>query len=359
VIASTAQGAVYRALIGGYETLREEPVAAESRLPFICFTDDPDLTSETWEIVRVTPRLADDPIRSARHLKLCGHERLAGFDHTLWVDNTVELLVPPEEFLDDWLVDADVAAPLHSVRQSVLGEAEAVIDLGKDDQARVYEQLAAYTRSAPTTLEGNPHWTGLLARRRTPPVEAAMQAWWEQVLRYSRRDQLSFSVVMAGSGLRLNSVPLPNRESPLHRWPRAERRRADRPGDSLRAALRPPLAAIGVLQEEQLRLVAEGTAVAADRDRWREDAEKLGHESADAELRARELEAEVAGLAEQLGQAEAREREAAERLAELERLVGELRTRVNRQRGRRRALEGLVAEHLETPLDESPDPGRS
>ena len=55
-------------------------------------------------------------------------------------------------------------------------------------------------------METNPHWTALLARRRTPRVDAVMTTWWEHVLRFSRRDQLAFSVVMAASGLRLNSV---------------------------------------------------------------------------------------------------------------------------------------------------------
>jgi hypothetical protein len=53
-----------------------------------------------------------------------------------------------------------------------------------------------------------------------------MTTWWEHVLRYSRRDQLSFAVVMAASSLRLRSVPMPNLRSPLHRWPEGWETRA-------------------------------------------------------------------------------------------------------------------------------------
>ena len=63
-----------------------------------------------------------------------------------------------------------------------------------------------------------------------------MTTWWEHVLRYSRRDQLSFTVVMAASGLRLHSVPLPNLRSPLHRWPEGW---ATRAGDRVEHAARP------------------------------------------------------------------------------------------------------------------------
>lgn len=242
--------AVYRALIGGYEDLREEPVARESDLPFICFTDDPTLTSSTWEVVVVEPRLRLDRTRSSRALKIVGHPVLDEFDETLWVDNTVALQVAPDALFDDWLRDAEVAAPLHSYRSSVLAEAEAVIDSGLDDFSRVYEQLTHYLASGGDVLEQNPHWTGMLARRRTPATSEAMQAWWEDVLRYSRRDQLSFLPVMRAHDVGLRSVPLDALHSAWHEWPRAEGRDTQRLGSGLREALRPPPALIGELQQQ-------------------------------------------------------------------------------------------------------------
>ena len=170
-------------------------------------------------MIPVEPRLPADPVRSERYLKIVGHPVLSGYDRSLWVDNGVDLRALPETFVDAWLADADIAAPVHTFYRTVLEEAEASIDVAKDDHLRVFEQLAHYVRSSPETVETNPHWTALLARRRTPQVDAAMTTWWEHVLRYSRRDQLSFAVVMAASRLRLRSVPLPNLRSPLHRWP--------------------------------------------------------------------------------------------------------------------------------------------
>ena len=177
-------------------------------------------------MIPVEPRLPTDPVRSERFLKIVGHPALAGYDRTLWVDNAVELRALPETFVDGWLEEADVAAPVHTFYRSVLDEAQATIDLGKDDHLRVFEQLAHYVDSSPTAIEANPHWTALLARRRTPRVEVAMTTWWEHVLRFSRRDQLSFGVVMAASDLRLHSVPLPNLRSPLHSWPQGQATRS-------------------------------------------------------------------------------------------------------------------------------------
>ena len=223
---------VYTAVLGGDRGPREVPLAIESSADFVCFTDDPALRSDTWEVLPVEPRLPTDLVRSERYLKIVGHPALAGYDRSLWVDPAVELREPPESFVDAWLEEADVAAPLHTFYRSVLAELQASIDRGKDDHLRVFEQLAHYLPTARDVLEANPHWTALLARRRTPEVDAAMTTWWEHVLRYSRRDQLSFGVVVGASGLRLHSVPLPNVRSPLHHWPDGWATRAeDGPAD--------------------------------------------------------------------------------------------------------------------------------
>ena len=47
---------VFTVLNGGYEALNEQPVAARSAIPFICLTDDPGLTSGTWQIRPFKPR---------------------------------------------------------------------------------------------------------------------------------------------------------------------------------------------------------------------------------------------------------------------------------------------------------------
>lgn len=212
--------AVYTALIGRYERLNEQPVAASSSLPFICFTDDPSLVSDTWKIELVEPSSALDPVRSARRLKILGHERIAEFDETLWIDNSLILEAPPEEILGSWLDGADLAMPRHSFRSRLFDEFEAVIEAGYDEPTRVCEQLRHYLDAMPDLLSRSPLWTAFLARRAGPAVRSFNERWYEHVLRYSRRDQLSVQMAIALSpDVRLRFIDLDNNVSPLHRWP--------------------------------------------------------------------------------------------------------------------------------------------
>ena len=88
---------VYTTLIGDYEELNEQPMAGQSKVPFLCLTDHPQLRSETWIPRHVSPLFPMDPVRSQRDLKLRAVDHLPGFDLSLYVDNTVLLEAPPEE----------------------------------------------------------------------------------------------------------------------------------------------------------------------------------------------------------------------------------------------------------------------
>lgn len=210
--------AVVTAIFGEYEALVEQPVAAESACDFICFTDDSELTSSTWNLVAVTPAIPGDAARSVRQVKIVGHPRLSQYSETLWIDNRVVLRRRPEELLESWLEGFDLAMIRHSHRASVLDEYRAVLRKRLDSPARVREQLAMMRQFGPSVLEEVPYWGALIARRHTLPVAEFAQTWMNSVLRFSRRDQLSVNEAIARCKLAVNGVELDNFASEWHMW---------------------------------------------------------------------------------------------------------------------------------------------
>ena len=291
------QRAVYTALLGRYEALAEQPVAATSGVPFICFTDDPDLRSDSWEIRQVAPALDLDPVRSARTLKIAGHPDLAEYGETLWVDARVRLAADPDVVLDTWLDGVDLAVAKHSFRPDVVSEFEEVLVAGLDESSRLYEQLTHYSATAPALLESPVPWTALMARRRTPDVERAMAEWLLHVVRYSRRDQLSFVHTMARAGVEPRLVEIDNYRSEIHEWLGAESRSGRRHIWQVSDSLRAPVARLGELQLRLDETTTTLTGTIAERDR-----------------RVAELELEVAALRRQLARRQEKVREMRGRL---------------------------------------------
>ncbi len=215
----TLKRVVYTALIGDYEKFSSFNYEVGPNTRLIVFTDSNELMTENWTKIIVKPRFPNDSIRSARYLKIMGPTILEDVDQSLWVDNTVQLKISPDSILDVLLKKNDVTLPYHSFHRSVAAEFSAVQAAGYDDFAKIYEQLFHYQISNPEILLQKVFWTAIIARNHTPLVKETMQIWWEQILRYSRRDQLSINYALAETKINVGRYILDNYDSIFHKWP--------------------------------------------------------------------------------------------------------------------------------------------
>jgi hypothetical protein len=293
--AKPPQLCVFTTLIGRYEHLNEQPLAAQSCIPFICLTDDPDLKSESWEIRQVSPVFGMDPIRSQRDFKLRPHLYLPDFDASLYVDNSVLITQPPECLFEGYFPASGFCLPEHSFRDSTLDEFLEVARLGFDDQSRIFEQLNHYMIDCPEVLKEKPYWTAIMLRdHRNPRVREMLEIWTAHVHRYSRRDQLSVNAAFRHAGLTPDVMRIDNNVSWFHSWPHSEGRDREkgmrRPGTSLM----PPVAHMRQLEQALAEQAREHEQALAEQARE--------HEQALAE-QARELKQALAEQARELKQA--------------------------------------------------------
>lgn len=229
---------VITAVIGGYESLREQPVAAVSDARFVCYTDDPDLASETWEVRQIDPFWPGDPVRSARRVKILSHAYLDDDEDSLWIDNSIELKRRPEDLFAHLIGRGLVGMFWHSHRDCLDSEFSVVSRQSLDSCARVSEQREYYRSVVPELLEIRPYWTAIVARRgRSSAVHQAMEIWYAHVQRFSRRDQLSVGPALAGLAERLVLTEGDNFSSPWHEWRVGSRKAGVRRGGYFRYTL--------------------------------------------------------------------------------------------------------------------------
>ncbi|MGF6724941.1 DNA-binding transcriptional MerR regulator [Paraburkholderia sp. GAS41] len=217
---------IYTCIIGNYETLNELDASVTTKYPRICFTDNPALESSTWTVKLIEPAFPMDSIRSQRRVKILAHEYVPEFDVSLYVDNAVVLKAPIDAILNTYLQDADMAVPMHSFHSCVLDEFLAVAEHGLDEPSRVFEQLNHYQLTHAEVLDQPPYWTAILLRNHhRPKVRSAMVDWYNQVMRYSRRDQLSLNTAIARNNPSVSLIKISNHESWFHTWPIATDRK--------------------------------------------------------------------------------------------------------------------------------------
>ena len=104
-----------------------------------------------------------------------------------------------------------------SFRATIRDEFEEVVAVGKEARWVCAEQLRHYEITDPAALELRPIAGGFLFRRHADPlVQRTMERWWEHVLRYSRRDQLSLRIAARAEGLDILVHEVDNHLSPYH-----------------------------------------------------------------------------------------------------------------------------------------------
>ena len=196
-----ARRVVYTCLFGYSEKFNDYPHEPETDIDFVCFTDDPALTAHSWKVEPMTRGLLDAP-RASKQIKLLPHRFLSQYDESLYLDNTIRLKRPARALFDDLLASASLPWIVfrHPQRNCVYAEMDEVARVEYDDAERIDKQRKTYRRLGYPSDLGLATCPVLLRRHNDPSVVAFGEAWFEQVLRHSLRDQLSFNVVAWNRG---------------------------------------------------------------------------------------------------------------------------------------------------------------
>lgn len=186
---------VYTVIVDDYDLLLE-PKKPNDKIDYICFTDNPSTTSDTWKI-----KYIQDETLSARELnrkiKLLPHkiDALSKYEYSVYIDGNVHITGDISELVKRFW-EFDFACPRHFKRNCVYEEARACLEESRGEPSAIKKQMERYQK------EGFPKENGLAAasvlfRRHTEPeVQVLLENWWEEFTNGANRDQLSLPYVM-------------------------------------------------------------------------------------------------------------------------------------------------------------------
>ncbi|MDJ1008738.1 MAG: DUF616 domain-containing protein [Paracoccaceae bacterium] len=190
--------ALYTAYFGAHEPLNPDVFGeAMGKLACTVFTDDPTLAVPDGATRVVLPRLGLDPARASRRPKLRPELYFEESDWAIYLDNNCRLLADPVELVERLVERGAPAISVmpHPKRAGIYEEIDECLARKKDSRARLLEQRRAYRAL------GVPERSGLFAcnfivyNLAAPQLAAFGSLWFEHVLAYSRRDQISLPVV--------------------------------------------------------------------------------------------------------------------------------------------------------------------
>ncbi|KAJ0836581.1 hypothetical protein HanRHA438_Chr16g0768581 [Helianthus annuus] len=211
---------VASAIFGAYDLIKQPKNMSETAKKDVCFfmfideetasflRNSGDLDSSKriglWRIVVVHNLPYTDPRRNGKVPKLLLHRLFPNVRYSLWVDGKLELVVDPYQILERflWRKNASFAISRHYKRFDVFVEAEANKAASKYDNASIDFQIDFYKtegltpyNEAKLPIRSDVPEGCVVIREHIPISNLFTCLWFNEVDRFTSRDQISFSTV--------------------------------------------------------------------------------------------------------------------------------------------------------------------
>jgi hypothetical protein len=194
----------YTAILGGYDSLKNQPTIADD---FVAFGDAKTKPQWPWQLRPSRVKFPNLTL-AARWHKMMSHKLFPDCEVSLWVDGCVEIIGKDtvEQMAEKYLIDADVALFKHQARTCIYDEAWECIKKKRGNRDLIYQQIYQYTQDGYLPNQGLAE-TPVILRRHSEAVKALNEAWWRELSTYSSRDQISFNYLVHKMGIKVRYFP--------------------------------------------------------------------------------------------------------------------------------------------------------
>lgn len=211
---------VASAIFGNYDIIQQPKNisdVARRIIPFYMFIDeeteeymknssvlDSSKRVGLWRVIVVRNIPYSDPRRNGKVPKLLLHRIFPNVRYSVWIDGKLQLVVDPYQLLERflWRENANFAISRHYRRFDVLEEAEANKAAGKYENTSIDYQIEFYRSEGltPYSLAKLPITSDVpegcvIIKEHLPITNLFTCLWFNEVDRFTPRDQLSFSTV--------------------------------------------------------------------------------------------------------------------------------------------------------------------
>lgn len=186
--------AIYTAFTGDYDTLKE-PEFIDEKCDYICFTDNPNLKSDIWKIIQMEETTLDNN-RKAKQYKLLPHKYLKDYKYSFWLDGTFKIKGSIREYIyKNIKASSSMLCVVHTERDCVYEEYEASKIIPRYPRAVMEEQINYYKSQGFPKKYGLGVMGAIFRKHNDSSVIKVMEDWWEENIRFTNQDQLSFAYV--------------------------------------------------------------------------------------------------------------------------------------------------------------------
>lgn len=185
---------VYTCITGSYDDVKEFKEFRDKNIDYYLFTNNTNIKSDFWNVVYIDNENLDN-IRLNRKIKILGHELINNnYDYSIYIDGSIVLKKPIIEFVKHCcdFDNYDLIGFKHRDRDCIYDEAKACLKLMKDKKDIIYKEIEYIKSNNYPEHNGLMENTIIARNLKSKKVIDTCKLWFDMVLKYSYRDQLSF-----------------------------------------------------------------------------------------------------------------------------------------------------------------------
>lgn len=183
---------IYTAISGGFDDLIQHKYISKD-FDYVCYTDTPIEDPGIWEIRSLEDRGLDSN-RNAKYYKIFPHEIFPEYEYSIWIDGNIDVLNDDLERRVYELINHNnlISANVHFERSCIYQEGNICMAYSIDDPGIIKKQMDYLASSGFPKNYGLFEMNLIFRIHNNPVIITLMNDWWEMIIRFSKRDQLSF-----------------------------------------------------------------------------------------------------------------------------------------------------------------------
>ena len=194
--------AVYTCITGNYDSLLE-PLIHPDNIDYYVITDMNIDKNSKWikiDINKFEELKKLDNTRKARYAKTHPHMFFGEYEYSIWVDSNFRIVSDLSKFIKNTNSTVPFASHWHPYRNCIYTESIACKMRKKDDEKIINNQIDFYRKDGMPDNFGLIETNMIVRKHMDEKCIKIMEEWWNNIIQWSKRDQLSLPYVIWKNG---------------------------------------------------------------------------------------------------------------------------------------------------------------
>ena len=202
--------AVYTSVYGNYDIINE-PLYISDKCDYFAITDQEIASDSVWKKLdcsHINGFNEMDNYHKAKFCKLFPHKIFPDYEYSIWIDGNAQIVADMYPLVDRLIDNHVMAAFQNPLHNCIYTERNFLIFIDSVNMEEIDKQINDYKNAGFPKHFGMREFSIIVRKHNDSKLQNLMDQWWEQVNKYTMRDQISFPYILWKNGETIDYIQM-------------------------------------------------------------------------------------------------------------------------------------------------------